>query len=329
MQMTDNLVKETIERAIVWDNHSCMPLRPNDDFLPQLERCRRVGQTAITLNVGFDMTSLEDDIRVLAHFRHWVRRHRQDYILIEAAEDVREAKRSGRLGIGFDIEGTCALGDQLSMIALYYDLGVRWMLMAYNRNNSVGGGCQDNDEGLTAFGKAVLDEMGRVGMMPCCSHTGWKTALQVIDYVQGPVLFSHSNSYAVHQHPRNIPDNLIKACAQSGGVIGVNGLGRFLGNNDNSAPAWFRHLDHIVQLVGPEHVGVALDYVWDVSDLLDHYKARPDLFPPDKGYNAPSPSIEPERLPALVGEMIQHGYSEESIRMILGGNHLRIAANWH
>lgn len=241
-------VGSLLREALVWDNHSCMPLRADDQFLPQLERCRKSGQTLVTLNVGFDATSFEQNILVLAHFRHWVRGHSDRFMLIEKVADIHEAKRSGRLGVLFDLEGTVALGDQLSMIELFYDLGVRWMLMAYNRNNSVAGGCQDQDQGLTGFGRAVLDEMLRVGMIPCCSHTGWKSAKEVLDYVDGPVIFSHSNAHAVYPHQRNIPDELIKACAATGGVVGVNGIGIFLGENDNSIETWFRHLDHMVQL---------------------------------------------------------------------------------
>lgn len=318
-----------IRDAIVWDNHSCMPLRPDDAFLPQLERCRAVGQTAITLNIGFDLTSIEDDLRTIAHFRDFVARNADKYVLLTSVASVEEAKRSGRLAVGFDIEGANALGGQLSMIRLYYDLGVRWMLMAYNKNNEVGGGCMDEDGGLTSFGHAVLDEMHEVGMIPCCSHAGWKTAEDVLAYAKGPVIFSHSNSYAVHPHPRNIPDELMKVCAETGGVIGINGLGRFLGNDDNSTENWFRHLDHAVSVVGPDHVGLGLDFVWDKAEAEAFYRSRPDLFPPSEGFQKASSSIEPERLPALISMMIDHGYRPDVIHGILGGNHLRVASHWH
>lgn len=324
--MTSNpLQTDTLRDAIVWDNHSCMPLRPDDRFLPQLERCRRVGQNVVSLNVGFDLTEFQSNLRVIAHFRDWVKRYPEEYLLAGTVSDIMEAKRTGRLAVLFDLEGTRALGDQLSMVGLFYDLGVRWMSMAYNRNNSVAGGCQDEDGGLTSFGREVLDEMSCVGMVPCCSHTGWKSARDVLEHVDGPVIFSHSNAYAVHPHPRNIPDELIKACAATGGVIGVNGIGRFLGDNDNRTETWFRHVDHMVQLVGPDHVGVALDYVFDVEQLKAHFKSRPDLFPPKKGYLAPSPTIEPERLPLLVQAMVDRGYPAEAIKKIVGGNHLRVA----
>lgn len=214
------------------------------------------------------------------------------------------------------------------MVSLFRELGVQWMLMAYNRNNAVGGGCQDDDQGLTPFGIAVLDEMERVGMVPCCSHAGLKTAYQIIDHCKKPVIFSHSNAGAMYAHPRNIPDELIIACAEKGGVIGINGVSRFLGDDSFTTEDLFRHLDHVVQLVGPDHVGIALDYVWDIEEVAAFFKQRPDIFPPDKGYDKPSRYIEPERLPAIVAMMIDHGYSDDAIENVLGRNHLRIARIW-
>lgn len=326
LPVISSVAREILSDAIVWDNHTCLPLRADDRFLPQLERCHDAGFTVVTANIGFDLTAFENNIRVLAHFRRWLRQHSDRFVLVDSVADVYTAKTSGRLGVCFDLEGGCGLGDQLSMIELYYELGVRWMLMAYNMNNSVGGGCQDEDSGLTSFGREVLDEMVRVGMVPCCSHTGWKTCAQVMEHVNGPVIFSHSNAYAVHPHPRNIPDELARACAETGGVVGVNGLGPFLGDPDVSTEALFRHIDHYVQLVGPDHVGLGLDYVFDVQDMEDYIAARPDLYPPDRGYDEVFRFVEPERLPAIVQMMLDRGYSREAVSKIVGGNHLRVAS---
>ncbi len=324
---------ELIASALVWENHACMPLRPETDYLPQLERVRRAGFDIVSLNVGFDLTDVATNIRVLAEFRAWVRRHPAQYMLVGTSEDVREAKRQGLLGICFDLEGLASIEGQLSLIDLYYDLGVRWALMAYNKSNALAGGCQDEDEGLTLLGRAALARMEEVGMVPCCSHVGWRTAGEILDLASGPVLFSHSNAHAVFAHPRNIPDALIRACAASGGVVGVNGISRFIGTVgdgfDNSTEALFRHLDHIVQLVGPEHAGLGLDFVFDTDELLAYYRARPDLFPPEKGYSRPTPMVEPERLPAIVMAMLSHGYDDAAILAVLGGNLLRVAeARW-
>ena len=109
--------------AIIWDNHACMPLRPDDAFVPQLERCRAAGQTVICLNVGYNVTHLNNNIQVLAHFRHFINCHADRYILINTVEDIFAAKRSGRLGVCFDLEGTRALNDQLSMVEFFLRVG--------------------------------------------------------------------------------------------------------------------------------------------------------------------------------------------------------------
>jgi membrane dipeptidase len=321
---------EIIRSTVVWDNHACMPFRATDQsFLPQLERYRQEGYTVVSLNAGFDLTDVESNFRMLSSYRSWVKSHPDELILIESYDDIRRAKETGRLGICFDLEGLATLGGQLDLIDLYYDLGVRWSLIAYNKTNAVGGGCQDEDCGLTDFGRKVVSHMEQVGMVVCCSHTGWQTAREVLEVATKPVIFSHSNAYEIFPHWRNIPDDLIKGCAATGGVIGINGLSRFIGKtdsgHDNSTAALFRHLDHIVQLVGPEHAGLGLDFVFDTDELLAFYKARPDLYPPEFGYSKPTPMVEPERLTELVDMMLERDYGEEAIRAILGGNLERVA----
>lgn len=317
---------DLMAQSLVWDNHGCMPLRAGDaEYLPQLERYRNSGVDMVSLNVGFDTVPWENTFPILAHFRSWVRAHSDRYLLIETVSDIEVARSSDRLGICFDIEGGSALNDTLSMIELYYELGVRWMLVAYNKNNSLGGGCQDDDPGLTSFGRDVLDEMARIGMVACCSHTGFKTAMDVMEYSSNPVIFSHSNPLGVWEHPRNIRDQTIKASAESGGVIGVNGIGIFLGNNDAATQTLVRHIDYVVQLVGPEHVGIGLDYVFDQEEVRQFVKDNPETFPPELGYADGINMAEPEQMPEIADALLKLGYPEDDIRLILGENHFRIA----
>src|SRR5690606_12704364 len=119
-----------------------------------------------------------------------------------------------------DIEGMCPVLEDVSLVQTFYELGVRWMLIAYNRNNAAGGGCLDTDDGLTARGRAIIDEMERVGMVLCLSHAGPRTVADALEYSRNPVIFSHSNPYGDTPHPRNVSDDLIRACARKGGVIG-------------------------------------------------------------------------------------------------------------
>lgn len=311
--------------ALVWDNHTCMPLRPHDEsFLPQLQRLARAGVDVVGINVGFGEQSIDDHVRMIAHLRRWVAQRPQSYVLVATAEDVESAKASRRLGIFFDIEGARAIADQLSLISLYYDLGVRWMLIAYNRGNLVGGGCLDDpDEGLTEFGRAAIDEMERVGMVLCCSHTGERTALEAIAYARNPVIFSHSNPRALWDHPRNVRDHVIEACAAKGGVIGINGVGQFLGENDASSATFARNVDYVAKLVGVDHVALGLDYVYDDEELQAYLRSMPDTFP--DGARNPCDFVKPEQLTEIVTELMNLGYDDDSLAKIVGGNLMRVA----
>lgn len=328
MDSTHARVRAAIGETLVWDNHGCMPLRPGDErFLPQLSRYAKAGVRVVGLNVAFDGVPWEQTFEVLAAFRHWIRRHPRQYRLVETVADLRTHDR--RLGIFFDIEGGNALHGQLSLVELYRDLGVRWMLMAYNQNNLLGGGCQDEDGGLTKFGRAVVAEMERVGMTVCCSHTGFRTTMDVMRRATKPVIFSHSNPLAVWQHKRNIRDAAIRACAETGGVVGVNGIGMFLGANDNRSATVARHVDYVAQLVGVEHVGLGLDYVFDSQELDDYLKGNPKMFPPEEGYAAGIRMVAPEQVPEIAAELFALGYRTADVRKVLGGNFLRVArATW-
>ena len=313
--------------SLVWDNHGCMPvMRAHDaSFLPQLQRYRAAGVDAVMLNIGFGEMGIEDHIRTLAGMRHWIKQRPQEYLLIESADDIELARATGRLAVGFDIEGANALADQPSLVQLYYDLGVRWMLLAYNNNNRVGGGCQDDDKGLTDFGRVVIAEMERVGMLVCCSHTGHRTVRDVFAAASRPVIFSHSNPSALHAHGRNIPDDLIRACANTGGVVGINGIGSFLGNNDNSSETFARHVDHVVQLVGPQHVALGLDYVFDTQELDDYLEKMGNIFPAELGYQKGVLMVAPEQLEGIVQILMNWGYQDADIQAVLGGNLMRLA----
>ena len=318
--------RQLIDAVPVWDHHACLPLRPNDPaFLPQLARHKAAGFDAITVNIGFGEQGPEEHLRMIAALRHWLMARPEEYLLLLEAEDVERARSTGRLAVGFDIEGANAVGDQLSLIQLYYDLGVRWMLMAYNTSNRAGGGCQDEDGGLTNFGRAMVAEMERVGMLLCLSHTGHRTVREVIAMATQPLIFSHSNCAALHPHPRNIPDELIRACAATGGVVGINGVGIFLGKNDISSETYARHVDHVVQLVGPAHVSIALDYVFDLSELEEHVEKMKGTFPPGLGYELGARFVPPEQLEEIVVTLQGWGYSDADLTALLGGNLLRLA----
>jgi membrane dipeptidase len=314
----------------IWDNHACMPLRPHDDiFLPQLERARENGVTAISLNIGAMEQTPGEHRAVLAWFRQWLQERPDSYQIVGSAGDIIAARAEGRMAVMFDIEGARGIGDRLESIHEYYALGVRWMLIAYNRENLAGYGCYDEEDyGLKPFGRDMIREMNAAGMTVCCSHTGERTARDVLNTSSRPVIFSHSNCNAVHAHKRNISDEMIRACAAQGGVVGINGIGDFLGlAGDDIVEAFVRHVDHAVQLVGPDHVGLSLDYCYDRQELLDYLKTMKHSFP--EGFSPEIRMVAPEDLPAIINGLKARGYDQASLAKILHDNWLRIAeANW-
>ena len=323
--------RDLLRSGIVWENHACMPLRPGDvSFLPQLERARQAGIDVISLNVSYDVIDPRDAFPVLATFRHWIRQHAEHYALVDTVADIEAAKSQGRLAVVFDIEGGNAVAEHPGLVEVFYRLGVRWLLLAYNKNNKLGGGCMDDDCGLTDNGRQVIDEMEAVGMVLCCTHVGHRTAREAMEYSRNPVIFSHSNPSAVYPHVRNVSDDLMQACARSGGVVNINGVGMFLGagpdgHGDNSTAAVLRHIDYAAQLIGPEHVGLGLDYVFDVAELEEYLRKYPDKFPASLREPGGYLQVEPERVPLIAEGLLKMGYSDKNVQGILGENNLRVA----
>ena len=312
-----------LRTAVVWDNHGCMPLRCDESFLPQLERYRCSGVTIASLNIGFANIPWTEQLRVVSYMRRWISLRPQSYRLVSHVSDIRLCKRDGRLGVVFDIEGMGPVTDDLSLVQTFYDLGVRWMLIAYNKNNAAGGGCMDTDGGLTCLGRAIIDEMERVGMVLCLSHTGHKTVAEALDFARNPPIFSHSNPYGHTAHERNITNHLMTTCARKGGVIGLSGIAPYLGGNDRLIERWLSQLRYVIDLVGADHVGIGLDYVFDRTELDEYVRSNPALFPP--GVTGGLQMIEPENTGAIAEGLARDNLSDTQISGILGGNWMRIA----
>ncbi len=326
--MSQNISPRTqalLRSSVVWDNHGCLPLRTDTSFLPQLERYRDAGVSVVSLNVGFADISWAEHVRILSFMRQWIALRPDSYRLLSTVEDVRRGKLEGKLGIVFGIEGMCPVQDNPSLVQTFYELGVRWMLIAYNRNNAAGGGCLDSDSGLTAVGRAIIDEMERVGMVLCLSHSGARTAAEALEYSHNPAIFSHSNPYGDTAHARNVSDALMRACARKGGVIGLSGIGPFLGANINLVEHLLRQLHYAIDLVGVEHLGLGLDYVFDRTELDEYVQLNSTLFPPGFDTAGGVGMVEPEDLGAIAEGLAKDNLTDAQIRGILGENWLRIA----
>jgi membrane dipeptidase len=302
-----------------------MPMRADASFLPQLERYRRSGVHVVSLNVGFAEMSWAEHLRILSFMRRWIAQRPESYRLVATIADVQRCKAEGKLGIVFDIEGMYPVQSDLSLVQTFYELGVRWMLIAFNKNNAAGGGCLAQDGGLTEVGRAIIDEMERVGMVLCLSHTGARTAREGCDYSRNPVIFSHSNPAGDTPHARNVSDELMLACARKGGVVGLSGFGPYLGTSERLVERLLRQLRYAVDLIGPDHVGLGLDYVFDRAELNEFLRSNPGLFPAGLAADGSIQMVEPEAIGPIAEGLARDNLTDEEIRGILGGNWLRVA----
>jgi membrane dipeptidase len=314
--------------ALVWDAHACLPLHPDAD-IGALARHRAAGVDFVSINIGMDMNPLPQIMAVIASFRAQLRARSDAFVQVEDPSDVRRAKVAKKLAVAFDLEGGVPLGERPEMVQLFYDLGVRQIHLAYNRNNTIGGGCYDDDIPLSALGRRIVKAINEAGMLMDCSHTGYRTSLDIMAVSEAPVIYSHANPLALADNGRNIKDDQIDACVATGGVVCVNGVGRFLGDPEARTPAILRHIDYLVQRVGADHVGLGIDCVYDLG--LDEDPPgldRARWWPPEHGYGKDGPRIKiaaPEQFPEITSGLLELGYAEADVRKILGQNMLAVA----
>lgn len=316
-------------RALVWDQ--TFPATPTCGsqaaHFRALERMRASGYDAVSITVASDPDDTLSALGRISMWRRFIHDNSDRYRLLLRAEDAEAAKAEGKLALGFHFQGTTPFGRDLGLVEVFYRLGVRHALMAYNQKNHVGDGCHERtDAGLSRFGLELVQEMQRVGMLVDCTHTGTRTSLDVFEAATSPVIYSHSNAAALKDHQRNIGDDMARACAATGGVVGVNGIGIFLGDNDSSTEALFRHVDHWVQLLGSRHVGIGLDSVSEPAVLAVFVQQQASKYPAGQRYETMDLRVStPEQIPELTERMLGAGYSEEDVANVLGGNWLRLA----
>ena len=276
-----------------------------------------------------DMTPVSQIVSMIASFRAQIGRC-PDFLMAGSLEDVRAAAKQRKLAIGFDLEGAKPLLANPSMVALYAELGVRQLLLAYNRANEAAGGCYEVDGPLTELGAGLVHACEAAGIVVDCSHLNERTAMRIMQIARKPVVFSHSNVRVLNGNLRNITDDMIAACAALGGVIGVNGVSAFMPGEKAEIDAMIRVIDYLAERVGTRHVGIGLDYVYDLE--LEELPEGADpayWFPPqfgyDEGFYKSLDFISPEGVGGLSGQLAAHGYRTDDVAAIMGGNFLRVA----
>lgn len=320
-----SLVARLLDRSIVCDMTLPIGTPGSEESQRRLfKRLLKSGFSFVSITVATDDEDPRQALDQIARYRAMCAE--EGCVLIQRVADIERAKAAGVLAIALNFQGTVPVGRNLELISVYYSLGVKHMLMAYNQRNFVADGCHElTDAGLSRFGRSLIAEMNRVGMIVDVAHTSYRSSLDAIECSTHPVIVSHGNVWALNQHPRCCKDEQIRAIANKNGVVGLTGLNIFTGDDSACAEGYVRQIDYIVQLVGPAHVGFGFDYVHDLPTLARSAQAQAAKWPPEGGYSRSDiAQVELESLPLIVQRMLDLGYSEEAIRGILGANWLRV-----
>ncbi len=248
------------------------------------------------------------------------------YLLARTAQDIQRAIAEGRLALELNFQGIGPLGGDLGQIEAFAERGVRHIGLCWNWANEAGGSATEaHDDGLTRFGRDAIREMERAGILVDGAHAGPRTMREAIDASRRPFIVSHTNCFSVTRARRNVSDDLIRACAATGGVLGMTGFGNDIGDPRAGSEALFRHIDHVAQLAGVAHVALGLDFVEQAAVFWDMVRASPQTWPDMEGKpQPPCRFYAHEQLGELVPLMRGAGYTEEDIAGVLGGNWLRL-----
>ena len=298
---------------------------------------REGGATAIAPTVTGMTGDARSGFTAIGGWHRYVR-ERDDTVLVLKAADIERAKAEGKIGLILHCQGTAIIEDEIDLLDAYQAAGLRVVQLCYNRKNLIGDGAGERtDSGLSHFGIKVVERLNALGMIVDCSHTGHRTSMDAVEASSAPVIVSHANAYAVQDNARNVSDELIRAIAGSGGVIGTVGFPSFL--TWEGQPTLDRFIDDIVykaDLVGIDHVGIGIDYylgqhpVEDDAAAMARYEQRiaeghwrRSEYPPPP-YKYPVGIETPRTLPKLTEALVARGFAEEDIRKILGLNWLRV-----
>ncbi len=298
---------------------------------------RRGGLTVVAPTVGGFAGGAAETLRSIGRWLKAVRES-EDLLLIKTASDVRRAKAEGKLGILLHFQGTEPIEDDLNLVDAYKEVGVGIIQLSYNVRTRFGDGCEEpSDARLSRLGLKLIKRMNEARVIVDCSHTGFRTTMDAIEASTAPVVCSHANPRTIHDSPRNIVDEQIKAVAATGGLTGIVGYPAFVSASPRpTLDAFIDHVDHVVQLVGIDHVALGIDYFEGMDPLTplevaqeqyDSFIAAgiwsPASYPPPP-YHYPAGIETPEGFPNLTAGLLRRGYGEADVRKILGENWLRI-----
>ena len=300
------------------------------------------GVTCVFQNAGEEGSSIEILLKRLARFT-WTTDRIPDIVAKAVTpDDILKARSENRRVLYFTGNGVPlpqewrSEEEELRYIRIFFQLGVRMMHLTYNRRNVIGDGCAETaNGGLSDFGRSVVKELNRVGVIPDVAHSGWKTSLEAALISEKPVVASHTTVASIHRHIRSKPDDVIKAIADKNGYIGICCIPRFLGGTGDIG-AMMKHVDYVVKKFGSDYVGIGTDVAYTSTFAPEEERKIPKQDPARTRWEALWPKDDfPEtdtmrqsmtwtNWPLFTVGLVQLGYRDDDIRKIIGNNALRV-----
>lgn len=330
-------VRRLVERSLVIDMLAPLRLDLRDDAYAYALSARETAAfrqariTGLHHSLGFGgPDAYTKALEFLAGWQGFVARNADLFLALDTAADFERARTQGKIAVVFGIQNAEQFRSAAD-VKTFYGLGLRCAQLTYNSQTLIGSGSTEREDGgLSDFGAEIVRAMDDAGMLIDVSHCGDRTTLDAIELARGPIAVTHSNCRALNDHPRLKTDEAIRALAAKGGVFGVTGVRMFVSAREPATvETVVDHIDHVVRLVGIEHVGIGSD-----ADLFGY-----DALPPDQrkqlhaAYKASYGFRErddtdgfsgPDKIFELTAALVRRGYSDANIEAILGGNFRRL-----
>ena len=330
-------ILDLVQRSLIIDMLGPLKLdfRPEAFALPltdaEAAMFRASGITAFHNSVGVGGASAYDDaLEFIAAWSGFVGRNTEVFSLVGRAQDIDHAKAKQKVAVIMGLQNADEFREPKDVKA-FYELGLRCAQLTYNSQNLIGSGSTDRvDGGISDYGVSIIKAMNEVGMLVDVSHSGDRTTLDAIELSPKPIAFTHSNCRALNDHPRLKTDEAIRKLAAKGGVMGITGVRNFVKDKEpTTVEDIVDHIDHVVKLVGIEHVGIGTD-----SDLMGYDHMPADQYKQLKaGYKSSYAFRDkidtdgfnhPRKMYDLTAALVRRGYSDSNIQAVLGGNFRRL-----
>ncbi|HET7779607.1 MAG TPA: membrane dipeptidase [Rudaea sp.] len=333
-------VIDLVQRSLVIDMLAPLKIdfNPEAFSLPltaaDAEMFRTCGITGFHNSIGVGgATAYDDALQFIAAWSGFAGRNADVFSLVGRVEDLDHAKAQRKVAVIMGLQNADEF-RQPGDVKDFYDLGLRCAQLTYNSQNLIGSGSTEREDGgVTDYGVKIIEAMNDVGMLIDVSHSGDRTTLDAIELSPRPIAITHSNCRALNNHPRLKTDEAIRKLAAKGGVMGITGVRMFVKDAEPTTIEHIvDHIDHVVKLVGIEHVGIGSD-----SDLMGYDHMPKDQYEKLKaGYKSSYAFRDkidtdgfdhPQKVYDLTATLLKRGYSEANIQAVLGGNFRRLLAS--